>query len=204
MPAKPLVNLVNHKNSISKFSRYIGRKAAEHDAKRSFCRFRRFLAGGVLDVGVGTGSMAKVLDDHGFRVTGIDIVDSSIYPEVIPLVYDGSRMPFDSKSHDNALLICVLHHCTDPFAVLTETMRVAKRVILVEDTFRNGVEKALVSARDCLGNFEFYDHHYRTTGEWKHIINAKKWRVVHSEEWSSLSWYGMYGRQTLLVTEPRD
>ncbi len=202
MPAKLLVNLVNRKNSISKFSRYIGCKVAEQGADRSFRRFRRFLAGGVLDVGVGVGSMAKILGDHGYLVTGIDIVDSSVYPEVIPLVYDGSRMPFRSKSHDNALLICVLHHCTDQLGVLTETMRVAKRLILIEDTFRNSIEKALVSARDCLGNFEFYDHHYRTTEEWVKIIRAKDWQVVHKEEWSSFTWYGMYGRQTLLVAEP--
>lgn len=203
MPAKTLVNLVNRKNSLSQFSRHIGRKMAEHDACRSFRRFQRFLVGGVLDVGVGTGSMAKILGDHGFRVIGIDIADSSMYPEIIPVVYDGSRMPFRSKSHDNALLICVLHHCTDAIGVLTETMRVTKRLILIEDTFRNGVEKALVSARDCLGNFEFYDHHYRTTREWEAIISAKNWQVVHKEEWSSFTWYGMYGRQTLLVTEPR-
>lgn len=156
----------------------------------------------MLDVGVSAGSMSNLLVSQGKKVSSIDVVDTSVYEHITPMLYDGENIPFKDKSHDVATIICVLHHCDDQLRVLEEAMRVYKRVIIIEDTFRNSFERALVSVRDCIGNWEFYDHPYRTTQDWNNIIKERGWKVTYVKEWSSVEFYGIYERQTLFVIDP--
>ena len=154
----------------------------------------------ILDVGVGDGSVAMFLKRNGYEVTGIDVVDHSLYKNVRPIIYNGKDMTFKDNQFETGIILSVLHHCSDGIRVLQETKRVAKRVIVVEDTYRNWLEKVLVSVRDSVCNFEFYPHHYRTVGEWKRIINKNGWKLITLKEWSSLA-YGLYGRQCLMVVD---
>lgn len=88
----------------------------------------------VLDIGAGTGIIAKqIADKLNVKVTLVDVVDKRKVD--LPLtLYDGRRLPFESKTFDVALLIFVLHHAEDPTVVLAEAKRVARdKIIVYED-----------------------------------------------------------------------
>lgn len=203
MPAKSLTNIARKSNIIGDFVRKCLLLCLENKASLRLKRFNKYIIGKkILDVGLGSGSMAKILSDKNYTMFNIDVSNTSLYPSIQPLIYNGEDIPYKAEYCDTALLISVLHHCTNPMKVLEETMRVAKRIIIIEDTFRNQFEKILVSARDSVGNFEFYKHQYYMTNEWITIFKKRRWKIIHKEEWSSLEYYGMYGRQTLFVLEP--
>lgn len=202
MPAKPIVDLITQDSLLGKLSRGLAIRLMEKGSIERLNLFKRYIKGEkILDVGVGTGSMYKILDDKGFKVDGIDVSDTSLYPEIKARKYDGENFPYKSKTFDTGLLVCVLHHCGKQLRVLEETMRTCSRVIIIEDTFRNQFERKFVSARDMVGNFEFFDHEYRSSKDWLNIFKKRGWKTVYKKEWSSMTFYGMYGRQTLFVIE---
>ena len=153
----------------------------------------------ILDVGMGSGSIAYFLNKKGFSVTSVDVDDLSIYNDLKPIIYDGHKLPFRDKEFDSAVIIHVLHHCQDGLEVLKETMRVAKRVIFIEDTFRNGFEWFLVSVFDSLTNGELWWHKYRSVSDWTKIIKKYGWRLTATSEWSEVT--SPYGRYCLFVIE---
>ncbi|OGC68792.1 hypothetical protein A2415_05470 [candidate division WWE3 bacterium RIFOXYC1_FULL_39_7] len=154
----------------------------------------------VLDVGVGIGGISSYLKQKGFDVTGVDVKNLTLIKESSPTIYNGETLPYNDNSFDTAVIIHVLHHCNDNIKVLTEAKRVAKRVIVVEDTYRNDLEKFVVSFNDNFGNFEFYQHHYLTTRQWKDVIAKKGWNLIHMETYTEFT-YVLYGRYTLFVIE---
>lgn len=161
-----------------------------------------YLKGRVLDVGLGMGTVACELMRQGFKVEGIDVEDVSIYADIKPKVYDGKKLPYRNKSFDTALLISVLHHCGENRReVLRETMRVAKQVVMIEDTYRNEIERWWVGVHDQLSNWEFYDHKYLKHEEWKKMVRELGGRVVHSRAYSQLAFGYYYSRYCLLVIE---
>jgi ubiquinone/menaquinone biosynthesis C-methylase UbiE len=89
----------------------------------------------VLDIGAGDGGFGHRLQQElGVTVEGVDVSDYNLAPIKVHL-YDGVTLPFADASFDAALLVFVLHHCSDPESVLTEALRVAKEGIFVfEDT----------------------------------------------------------------------
>lgn len=202
MPARPVLNPIKTDTFLGVFTRKIGVRLLEGASRSRLKFFEKHLYGeNILDVGLGTGSMGKILKNKGFRLIGIDVDNTSLYGDIQPVIYDGRDIPFPTNKFDTGMLICVLHHCNDQLKVLEETMRVCKRVIIIEDTFRNNLERFLVGIRDSVGNFEFYYHKYRSTNEWLRVFKIKHWKVISKKEWSSLSFFGMYGRQTLFVIE---
>ncbi len=205
MPALAFVNFINKSGSIGNTVRKVARSLMELNARSRFNLFEKYIVGSkILDVGVGAGSMSKILISRRFKVVGVDVVNSSLYPGITAKIYDGENLPLKNGSMDTGLLICVLHHCSNPMKVLEETMRVCKRIVIIEDTYRNEFERFLVSARDSVGNFEFYHHDYHRTEDWIKIFMKLGWKSIYTKEWSSIEFYGMYGRQTLFVIEPND
>ena len=151
---------------------------------------------------MGSGTTSRCLKKEGYRVVGIDIEDLSIYPNLKPIIYDGSKLPFTTNEFDTALLICVLHHCgSNRVRVLKEAKRVAKRVIIIEDTYRNLPEKAIVSFNDMLLNFEFFKHPYWRSDKLKKLINENCWKLIYSKEHSQFSYGLFYGHYCLLAIE---
>ena len=170
--------------------------------KAIYNRIKEYIYGkNILDVGVGAGGIAYQLKKQNYNVTGIDVVDLSLITETTPLIYDGENIPFGDKEFDTALIVHVLHHCKDGPRVLREAKRVAKRVILIEDTYRNNFERMIVSLDDMIGNFEFFSHPYHKTSWWKDFIKKEGWNLIHSEEYSEFTYRRLYGRYVLLVIE---
>ena len=85
----------------------------------------------ILDVGLGMGTFVKCMIDDGFKVTGIDVDNTSLYNDITPIIYDGKKIPLKDNTFDEATIICVLHHCPNQTQVLKEVMRVSKKAIII-------------------------------------------------------------------------
>ena len=88
----------------------------------------------VLDVGSGDGAIARAITETRPDIT-IQGVDVLIRPETAIRItqYDGVHLPFADNSFDVITLVDVLHHTTDPGAVLREVSRVARALVLIKD-----------------------------------------------------------------------
>jgi len=94
----------------------------------------------VLDIGCGTGELARALAAAGLRVTGCDISPQMLLRAVrhrdardpvrsagwVRLEPGWRRLPFASASFDVVVLASVLEYVADPFSVLCECARVLR------------------------------------------------------------------------------
>lgn len=91
----------------------------------------------VLDVGCGVGTLGHALMTHpgapkGLTVTGLERIARGGEP--IPVrQYDGRTIPDPDRTHDVVIVADVLHHDTDPDAVVRECARVSKRLVIIKD-----------------------------------------------------------------------
>jgi SAM-dependent methyltransferase len=111
-------------------------------------------AGSLLDVGCGDGTVAREVAERvgAERVAGVDV---KVRPgaAIESHLYDGTRLPFDDGAFEAVLLADVLHHASDPAAVLRESLRVASRVVAVKDHFQFGwASQKLLLLMDRIGN----------------------------------------------------
>src|SRR6476660_5038840 len=108
----------------------------------------------VLDVGCGSGTLAKVIMTLRPDVT-IEGIDVLVRPNTeIPVTeFDGNTIPWPDKHFDVALIVDVLHHTDDPVRVMAEARRVTKRGIVVKDHFRDGLlANSTLRFMDWFGN----------------------------------------------------
>ena len=139
--------------------------------------------------------------DDGYHIVGLDVDNTSLWKEIQPVIYDGKIIPFKNNVFDNTTVICVLHHCQKQEQLLNEIMRVSKRAIVIEDTYRNQLEHIAIAIRDSIENWEFYKHTYRSYPEWKKLCENNGWKVKHVKSWSSWDFGVLYGHQTCFVIE---
>lgn len=156
----------------------------------------------ILDVGSGLGFIHKWLHDHKYSVVGLDIRDISIFPDIHPKVYDGNVIPYKTNAFDTALLLTVLHHIPDQFHVLSETSRVARKIIIMEDIYEGVFQKYLTFAMDSCVNLEFVGHPHtnRTDREWKDVFTRLGFRLVEAKYFSF--WIFFHG--AVYVVEKKD
>ena len=135
-----------------------------------------------IEIGSGPGSVLSVMRKENYSVDGLDIADNSYREDLRPIVYDGKTMPIPNQSYDTALLLTVLHHTQDPDAVLREAMRVAKKIVIIEDVYDSRLMGCLTKTFDSLMNLEFFGHPHsnRTDAEWRHSFQALGLNVTHS------------------------
>ena len=132
--------------------------------------------GQVLDVGSGDGKIANAISRRrpDINIRGIDVLvrpDASIPVEH----FDGSNIPYPSRSHDCVMFMDVLHHCQHPSQLLREAARVSRRYSVLKDHTQNGfLAYATLRFMDDVGNARFsvaLPHNYwsreRWFGEWK-------------------------------------
>ncbi len=122
----------------------------------------------ILDVGSGNGLASYLLKESGFAVTPVDIHEGQYDEKVKPILYDGDHLPFEDKSFDTAIILTVLHHVLHPERIITETNRVCKRIIIMEDIYENKAQQYFTYFFDSLVNL-FYSscpHTNKNDGEW--------------------------------------
>jgi len=93
----------------------------------------------VLDVGCGDGLIDRLVMRRrpDLRIRGIDTV---VRPATqIPVDrYDGTTIPHPDDAFDVVLLVDVLHHEAQPERLLEETVRVARRAVVIKDVMLRG------------------------------------------------------------------
>lgn len=175
-------------------------------AKESFDHIQPYLkkSDKILDLGLGAGALAAHLKINKYKVEGVDVVNLSMYKDIQPTLYNGKKLPYKKDQFDVALLISVLHHCGtngENKKVLAEAMRVAKRVIVIEDSYRNELERMIVSATDQVANWEFWRHEYLTNEEWFAFISKMKWRTVFAKQYDQFAFGMFYTHYCMYVLE---
>jgi SAM-dependent methyltransferase len=107
----------------------------------------------VVDIGCGDGTLDHVIlqSRPDVSIVGLDVlVRPSTRISVQP--FDGHTIPYPDGSFDAAMLVDVLHHASDPLALLREAARVGKTV-LIKDHFREGLFANLtLRFMDWVGN----------------------------------------------------
>lgn len=163
------------------------------DADQKYGRIRPHLipGGKVLEVGSGPGTVARRLLAAGYAMDGVDVVDHSWFPDIRPRLYDGRTLPYGNQSYDCVLLLTVLHHCHDPDRVLAEAARVGRRVIIIEDIYRNQLQKWLTCAVDSLANLEFrgHPHQNRTDRGWRKSFRSLGLLLRYSKDYRFLGFF---------------
>lgn len=125
--------------------------------------------GSHIEIGSGPGSVLDVMRAKNYDVDGLDIADNSYREDLRPVLYDGEKMPFCKHAYDTALLPTILHHTSDPDAIICEAMRIARRVIIIEDVYEGRIMEWLTKCFDSLMNLEFtgHPHSNRTDAQWQ-------------------------------------
>jgi len=158
----------------------------------------------VLDIGCGNAGLSKLLMEKGHKVTCIDVVDNSFFPEVKPLVYDGRTFPFKEITFDAAIFMTVLHHIPDDqhIDLLKQAMRVANKVIVMEDIFTHGLGQKVTHFTDSLVNLEFkgHPHSNRTNKAWKQLFDEAGLVVANTKHTKTLQYF----RQVVYELHPRN
>jgi SAM-dependent methyltransferase len=154
----------------------------------------------ILDIGTGNGGLVKGLRDHNFTVETVDVKNISFFPDIQPVVYDGETLPFEDKTFDSCTIVTVLHHTPSPEAILDEALRVTrKRIVIMEDIYRNPLQKHLTYFVDSLVNLEFADHPHtnKSDAEWRALFAEKGLKLVFREDFRTLVFF----RQVVYVVE---
>jgi len=154
----------------------------------------------ILDLGTGNGGLCLQLIRQGHDVQPLDIRNISLFPEVNPMIYDGQHIPFADRKFHTTLLITMLHHTPDPNKVLAEALRVTShRLVVMEDIYRNPVQKHLTLFMDSLVNLEFRGHPHtnRDDNQWKQTFHQMGLKVVAEDEFRTLIFF----RQKIYVLE---
>ena len=139
----------------------------------------------VLDIGAGTGWVGHRLQERkACTVQLVDVVDRN--ETVLPLrLYNGKRLPYATNSFDTAVLVFVLHHTLNHAELLAEAARVARqRIIIVEDTPKNRLERAAQWACDTVMNLEHgfaTPHSYKNITDWHSLFATIRLPVVRTE-----------------------
>lgn len=134
----------------------------------------------IVDIGSGSGDVALLLQTQGYNVTPVDVADFHGPRLIKTVLYDGKRLPFPDKSFDTAFLLMVLHHTPDPELVLSEAVRVAKEIILIETSYASAFNKINTVIIDAIANLRlsWFWNSYKTDKEWRKLFAELKLKVV--------------------------
>jgi SAM-dependent methyltransferase len=160
----------------------------------------------LIDIGAGTCRISKYIrENFQVNVVPLDIVDYNKTDLKLTL-YDGKRIPFKDGAFDVALLVFVIHHSDDQEMVLNEAIRVARKLIILEDTPRNPIEVGMWHFWDWLLNLgrDFsMPHSSRKDEDWLCLFESLGFKLVEKKCFRlGFSFFWSY-QQSLYVLERR-
>ena len=142
----------------------------------------------IIDIGCGSGWVSYYLNGMGYKVTLSDV--NNCNQTNLPIVIYKNELPFKDKKFDAALLISVLHHSHEPHHVVEEAKRVAKKVIVLEETYSNPMENLWINFWEYLmemelGMLRHYNfYHFYKIPELEKMLNKKPdkllWNFAHT------------------------
>ncbi len=134
----------------------------------------------MIDIGSGTCHTCEVLLGKGYNVIPLDVENLSCVDNILPIIYDGQKIPFDNDEFDKSLILTVLHHTKEPTKILQEAIRVSKRIILIEDIYSNRFQKYTTYFFDSLLNFQFIGHPHtnKSDQEWKETFKELQLKLI--------------------------
>jgi ubiquinone/menaquinone biosynthesis C-methylase UbiE len=172
--------------------------------RRKVKPFMNFLENGekIVDIGSGNGLICFHLRQEGFDVTPLDVVDMPFDKSVQPIVYDGKIMPFEDKAFDTAIILTVLHHTDEPEMIIKEAKRIAKRIIIIEDIYKNPIQKYATFAMDWLVNlgYSYNPHTNKEDKGWRNTFQEMDLKLIHTTQWRVL----LFFRQVLYILKTVD
>lgn len=142
--------------------------------------------GSVVDVGCGDGSIGAALVGKrpGLEYRGFDVMERP-GARVAVAVFDGLNLPLPDRSVDAVLLVDVLHHASDPGALLAEARRVAKKHVVVKDHLADHPSSAaILSFMDWVGNRPHgvkMTWNYWSTSQWERAWRDAGLRPIRRE-----------------------
>ncbi len=154
----------------------------------------------ILDIGTGNGGLCLALRQDGFEIQPLDVANLSYFPEVQAQIYDGTRIPFADKSFGTSLMITMLHHTSEPEKIIAEAIRVTNgRLVIMEDIYRNSMQRGLTYFMDSLVNLEFEGHPHtnKTDAEWQALFEEKGLKLISRDVFRTL----LFFTQVIYVVE---
>lgn len=161
------------------------------DAQHKFNRLNSFLPKNAkyLEIGCGLGTVTSYFRQQGLEVTSLDIQNTSLISDVIPIIYQGKQIPFEDNQFDLVLLLTVLHHTENPLHLLEEAKRVGKTIIIIEDIYDNWLQKYLTYTVDSIVNWEFSRHPHNNLRDlaWKQVFTQLNMHLVFTQSYRFLA-----------------
>ena len=141
-----------------------------------------------LDVAAGGGHVARRLRERGFQVTTLDPAPG-MRADVLAFAED---IPFADGSFDTVATRIAPHHFTDIRAAVSEMARVARRVVLVEDTLYDSDEVEEAERLHDPTHVRSYSE-----AEWREFLEAAGLRVetveLQAKSRDAAAWFDRVG-----------
>jgi len=123
----------------------------------------------VIDIGAGNGLVAQeIVKKSKVSITLLDVIDWNTTKLPVK-IFNGSHVPFRDKEFDVALLTDVVHHSNDEEQLVREALRVANKVVVLEEKHEHKGVSAFANIVDNL-QFVLYGMplgaHHRNSREW--------------------------------------
>lgn len=165
-----------------------------------FSKFQPFLKGKVLKVGNGLGYFGSFIAKTNPDLTIIDVhKNERAENDNNVVIYDGQHFPFEDKSFDSVVCTYVLHHTSYPLEVFNEMRRVAKRIIIIEETHSNIFAKLDLIYRDIYVNVlagqpsKIHWKSYFKKGDLEKLFTKNNLTVInHQEERKRTYWKELF------------
>lgn len=144
------------------------------------------------DVGCGDGSIGAALIARrgGLRYEGFELMARPA-ARVPVTTFDGRTLPLPDRAVDAVLFVDVLHHASDPGALLSEAARVSRRWVLVKDHLADRLgARPTLAFMDWVGN---RPHGVAMRGEyWTRSRWDEAWRAAGLTPVASVHRLGLY------------
>ena len=141
-----------------------------------------------LDVGCGSGQLTSLLQEMRPDIV-LDGAEVFVRPndysfKVIP--FDGKTLPVADKSYDFVVLSDVLHHTSNPLALLKECARVTRSFILIKDHYcETSWDRIRLKLMDWAGNRQYdipLPNNYLSRKEWQSLFQQASLGVRETKE----------------------
>ena len=140
----------------------------------------------IIDIGCGSAIIANTFQTFfDTEIIGVDVVDRRLFPIAFSLI-NGKKLPFASKSFDNALIAYTLHHSKDPIFLLKEVIRVCKGKIFIYEDLPEGLLSKVFCKIHGFSFDKLFGNKNKTTfkteEEWQEVFNALKLNLIFDKQ----------------------